>query len=65
MNGEIVIFCANLCLRNCVVYTFHWILDHFIQPLIDGIIHVVPFRDLNPFVFLLLFSNELWTFSLF
>ena len=29
-----------------VVHTFHLIIDHFIQPLIDGIIHVVPFRDL-------------------
>ena len=35
---------------NPVVYTFHLILDHFIQPSIDGIIHVVPFRDLTPFV---------------
>ena len=34
-----------------IVHTFHSILDHFIQPLIDGIIHVVPFRDLTPFVF--------------
>ena len=37
--------------KSSVVHTFHSILDHFIQPLIDGIIHVVPFRDLTPFVF--------------
>ena len=34
-----------------VVHTFHTILDHFIQLLINGINHVVPLRDLTPFVF--------------
>ena len=40
--------------------TFHSILDHFIQLLIDGIIHVVPFRDLTPFVFLLTYFSRDW-----
>ena len=34
-------------LGKYVVHTFHSILDHFIQPLINGIIHVVPFWDLT------------------
>ena len=54
---------------NVVVHTFHWILDNFIQPLIDGIIHVVPFRDLTPFVFSVTYysttihtyGNSYWT----
>ena len=32
-----------------VVHTFHSLLDRFIYPLINGIIHVVPFQDLTPF----------------
>ena len=39
----------DLATTDLVVRTFHWMLDHFIQPLIDGIIHVVPFRDLTTF----------------
>ena len=34
-----------------VVHTFNLILDHFIQPLIDCIIHGIPFPDLTSFVF--------------
>ena len=31
---------------NFVVHTFHLIIDHFKQRLINRILHVVPFRDL-------------------
>ena len=40
-----------------IVHTFHSILDHFIQPLINGIILVVLFRDLTPFVFSLTYYS--------
>ena len=39
------------CLLGGVVLTFHLIVDHLFQLLIDSIIHVVPFQDLTPFVF--------------
>ena len=44
------VFLKFYCCED-VVHTFHLIIDHFIQPLIDVTIHVVPFRDLTPFVF--------------
>ena len=47
VNGKMI----NIIFKTNVVHTFHSILDHFIQPFIDGIIHVVPFQDLTPFIF--------------
>ena len=38
---------CHTCIVKTVEHTFHLIIDHFIQPLIDGIIHVVPFWDLT------------------
>ena len=48
-------------LEQIVVHTFYLILDHFIQPLIHGIIHVVPFRDLTPFVFSVTYYHDMNT----
>ena len=47
----IFVFWQNYCRhsRSIVVQIFQWSIDHFIQPSIDSIFHVVPFRDLTPF----------------
>ena len=39
-----------------VEHTFHLNIDHFIPPLINGIIHVVLFRDLPLFIFPILLT---------
>ena len=51
-------------LVSIVVHTFHSIIDHFIQPLFDGTIHVVPFRDLTPFVYIISYSVLLTSFHI-
>ena len=44
-------FFSSKIITVVVVNVFHLILDRSFQLLIDGIIHVVPYRDFTPFVF--------------